>query len=105
VLHWSVGSQEYTVEVVDRTITFVFEGPMADPAKVGQVGSPMPGVIEKMLVVTGQLVSQGDVLCTVAAMKMEVKVTAPCSGRILSIYMEPGTRVIEGALLMIVKSD
>lgn len=33
----------------------------------------MPGLVEKMLVKEGQAVSAGDVLCTVSAMKMEVK--------------------------------
>lgn len=37
-----------------------------------QVGSPMPGAVEKVLVTAGQHVNAGDVLCTVSAMKMEV---------------------------------
>ena len=33
----------------------------------------MPGVVEKMLVSEGQKVATGDILCTISAMKMEVK--------------------------------
>lgn len=33
----------------------------------------MPGVVEKLLVAVGSSVKNGDVLCTVSAMKMEVQ--------------------------------
>jgi biotin carboxyl carrier protein len=49
-------------------------------------------------------VNAGDIICTVSAMKMEVKVTAPTSGVIASLSVASGTRVIEGALLAIIKS-
>lgn len=64
----------------------------------------MSGLIEKVCVKVGQSVSSGDVICVVSAMKMEVKVSAPCDGIISSIAIPAvGYRVIEGALLMSLK--
>jgi biotin carboxyl carrier protein len=34
----------------------------------------MPGAVEKLLVKEGQTVAAGETLCTVSAMKMEVKI-------------------------------
>ena len=50
--------------------------------------------------VVSQVVSAGDTLCTISAMKMEVKVTAPFDGKVASLSVVVGTRVIEGALLL-----
>lgn len=104
IVSFLVNGETQDVEVKDTTGVFVFEGPMADASKTGQIGSPMPGVIEKLPVKEGQEVKAGDMVCTVSAMKMEVKVTAPISGVISSLSVASGTRVIEGALLMTIKN-
>ena len=82
---------------------FIFEGPMADNSNNNQMGSPMPGVIEKLLIKEGDTVKAGDTLCTVSAMKMEVKVTAPRDATVSSLAIQVGTRVVEGALLVTLK--
>jgi pyruvate carboxylase len=97
---WSVNGHEQSVHVKDSTGVFVFEGPMAEVSNAKHMGSPMPGIVEKMLVKEGQVVTSGEVLCTVSAMKMEVKVTAPFDGTIASVPAPAGTRVVEGALLI-----
>ena len=63
----------------------------------------MPGVIEKLLVTDGAEVSAGDTLLTVSAMKMEVKVTAPFDCTVVGLSVATGTRVVEGALLVLLK--
>jgi len=98
-----VNGKEQHVQVKDTSGVFVFEGPMANGADPAHVGSPMPGVIEKVLVSEGQTVHAGDVLCTVSAMKMEVKVTAPRDCKIDSIVATASTRVVEGALIVTLK--
>jgi pyruvate carboxylase len=78
--------ETHQVQVKDMGGVFVFEGPMADPAKSKeQVGSPMAGVVEKVEVKAGQTVKAGDLLVVVSAMKMEVKVTAPCDSVVASV--------------------
>ena len=93
------GKTEQHVDVKDSTGAFVFDGPMANAASPGEIASPMPGQIEKLLVKEGQKVAAGDTLLVVSAMKMEVKSTAPFSGTVSSVTVQVGTRVVEGALL------
>jgi pyruvate carboxylase len=95
-----VNGAEQSVEVKDSSGKFEFTGPVADAGAPGQLGSPMPGMVEKLLVSEGQAVAAGDTLCTVSAMKMEVKVTAPFDGKVASLSVAVGTRVVEGALLL-----
>jgi pyruvate carboxylase len=95
-----VYTETQNVEVKDTGGVFVFEGPMADANKPKEIGSPMAGIIEKVMVAEGQEVKAGDVLFLVSAMKMEVKVSAPADGIIAAIPVPgPGYRVVEGALL------
>eukprot|EP01036_Dinobryon_divergens_P026089 gene26088-34697_t len=101
-------SEEQTAEVQDSGGVFVFEGPMADASKpLTEVGSPMPGVVEKLLIgpgCEGRTVTAGETLCIVSAMKMEVKVTAPRDAVVDAIAVPaPGYRVVEGALLFTLK--
>ena len=88
----AVNGHEQHVEVKDSSGKFVFEGPMADASK--------PGQVEKLLVAEGDKVAAGDTLCTISAMKMEVKCTAPFDGKVAGLSVAVGTRVVEGALLL-----
>jgi pyruvate carboxylase len=100
-----IHSEHQTVDVKDSGGVFVFDGAMADVKKpMDQIASPMAGIIEKVLITPGQQVQAGDVLCTVSAMKMEVKVSAPRAGIVQSLAIPaPGYRVVEGALLVTLK--
>lgn len=68
-----------------------------------QVGSPMPGVVEKVLVTVGASVSEGEVVAIVSAMKMEVQVKATSAGTVAALSVEEGGKVIEGALIVTLK--
>jgi propionyl-CoA carboxylase alpha chain len=52
--------------------------------------SPMPGLLVKLAVATGQEVKAGEVLAVVEAMKMENVLRAERDGRIARIHVEPG---------------
>ena len=66
----------------------------------------MPGIVEKILVTQEQQVIAGETLVTISAMKMEVKVTAPVSGKIGALVVSVGARVVEGALILrMISSD
>ncbi len=99
-----VHNEIQNVEVKDTGGIFVFEGPMADANKPKEIGSPMSGIIEKVMISEGQEVKAGDILFVVSAMKMEVKVSAPSDGVIGTVPVPgPGYRVVEGALLAVFK--
>lgn len=68
-----------------------------------QVGSPMPGVVEKVMVAQGASVSEGDVVAVVSAMKMEVQVKATATGSVASLAVAEGGKVVEGALIIAIK--
>jgi len=91
-----VYSESQQTNVKDTGGVFVFEGPMVDTKKpMKEIGSPMSGIVEKVLVTVGQVVTAGDVLCVVSAMKMEVKVSAPCDGIVGGIAVPaPGKCVL-----------
>ena len=55
--------------------------PKADPAKPGDIGAPMPGVVSTVAVELHQLVKKGDRLLVMEAMKMQSTVYAPVDGK------------------------
>jgi biotin carboxyl carrier protein len=93
------GSARQRLQLKDAPTDAAFSGPMADAADRAQLGSPMPGVVEKVHVKAGQAVKEGDTLMTVSAMKMEVHVKALYDGDIGAMHVAAGDKVIEGALL------
>lgn len=66
----------------------------------GDVISPMPGLILKILVKEGDTVEKGDDLLVLEAMKMENLLQAPSSGTISSINCEISNSVNKGDLLI-----
>jgi len=84
---FGVNGGEQHVEIKDSTGKFVFEGAMADASVLGHIASPMPGVVEKVLVKEGQHVSAGETLAVCSAMKMEVnKRPFSCTQHTLSLH-------------------
>lgn len=67
------------------------------------VKSPMPGLIVKVLVSSGDKVAKGDRLLVVEAMKMENEVKAPCDGKITQIHAAKGDAVTAGKELVIIE--
>ena len=51
----------------------------------------------------GAEVAEGDNLMTVSAMKMEVHVKAPFAAKVAKLQVAPGDKVIEGALVAVLK--
>ncbi|CAB1101717.1 unnamed protein product [Ectocarpus sp. CCAP 1310/34] len=100
---FTVGGAVQNVEVKDSVSGNDFDGPMAGAGNALEVGSPMPGVVEKVLVEVGSSVSEGEVVAVVSAMKMEVQVKATTAGTVASLAVEEGGKVIEGALIATLK--
>jgi biotin carboxyl carrier protein len=65
----------------------------------GDQKSPLTGKVLSVLVTNGQRVSEGDVLLTIEAMKMENRIQAECAGLIQNIKVNPGSTVSVGDFL------
>jgi pyruvate carboxylase subunit B len=63
------------------------------PSNPGDVTTPMPGRVVKILVAQGSTVNVGDSLLVVEAMKMENRVQAPIAGTVANIYVKEGDEV------------
>ena len=98
-------SATQSVELEDIDGEVAFEGPMANASDKSHLGSPMPGVVEKMHVKAGASVAEGDIILTVSAMKMEVHVKAPYAATICKLHVDTGAKVVEGALLCLLKVE
>ncbi len=57
--------------------------------------SPMPGMVVKVLVEEGELVTREQPLLIVEAMKMQNEIAAPEAGRIVNLAVKPG-QAVEG---------
>lgn len=64
------------------------------------VNSPLPGVIVAVLVKPGDVVSHGQELCTLEAMKMKNAIKSNREGTIESVEISVGDQVAHGQVLM-----
>lgn len=77
----------------------------ANPSDPSHIAIPFPGKLVEVLVDEGDVVKEGDVLCVVQQMKMELEVRSPRSGRVAWVTdAEDGEEVGEGTLAAIVES-
>lgn len=76
--------------------------PMADLNNETHVAASIPGVIEKLLVMVGQEVKEGDELLRIGSAKLDLVLTAHRSGRVHEITCKQNMPVIPGSLLLVV---
>jgi propionyl-CoA carboxylase alpha chain len=65
----------------------------AADAAGAKVISPMPGLLNDLLVSVGDEVVTGQVLAVVEAMKMEISIRAEINGRVAEVFVKPGTMI------------
>lgn len=70
------------------------EGPVA------QIKAPLPGIIIKVLVKTGEEVTAGQSVCTLETMKMENAIKAENGGTVKSVRVTPGQSVQQDEILI-----
>ncbi|GIK43373.1 MAG: hypothetical protein BroJett011_72060 [Chloroflexota bacterium] len=89
--------------------TWVLEEPR--PQQPGQYGShssadsghleaTMPGLVREVLAIEGAAVKRGDTLVVLEAMKMELRLTAPYTGRVNRVHCAAGQVVERGQKLV-----
>ena len=69
-------------------------------AEGGRLTAPMPGKVVSFAVRAGDVVSKGQVLAVMEAMKMEHTIAAPADGTVSELLYAPGDQVAEGAELL-----
>ncbi len=67
--------------------------------------APMNGTVVTLMCAPGALVSAGDTLLVIEAMKMEHAILAPCGGTVSEFYCQTGDRVDGGATLLAFESN
>ncbi len=71
-----------------------------DPSHTGEIYAPIPGIVSRIFVKSGDTVKAGKNLCILEAMKMENEIISPINGTITSIHIDSGDNVKKGNLLM-----
>ena len=66
------------------------------------IKAALPGTVLKVLVDEGDVISEGDVIAVIEAMKMETEIKSPVSGTISSVEIEVGNQVQTGQVLVTV---
>lgn len=74
--------------------------PKAEAGVKGSVGAPMPGSVIDISVKVGDTVEKGQAVVVLSAMKMEMVVNAPISGKVKAVHVEKGTK-LEGQDLIL----
>ena len=69
----------------------------------GVVSSSIPGKIISISVRQDEIVSEGDVIMILEAMKMQNEIQAPISGKITELNCEPGDSIEANSPLMVIE--
>lgn len=76
-----------------------------DAADSGRVIAPMHGIVVDVLVQPGDIVSQGDKLAVMEAMKMQHDLRAGADGAVTAVHLAQGQQVGEGDLLIEIQTQ
>lgn len=94
VVSFELNGMSRQVTVVDKSVQPKTKSrPKADTADPLQVGAPIPGVITSVAVNAGAIVSKGDKLLAMEAMKMQTTVYAPANGTVAEVCVKAGDTV------------
>ena len=69
-------------------------------AAPGDLSSPMPGQVQRVLVIEGDAVQAGQTLLVVEAMKMQLEIKAPHGGTVRRVLARQGQQVEAGVALV-----
>ena len=65
--------------------------------------SPLPGSVISVSVNVGDLLKIGDQVCILDSMKMQQTVITDVAGEVISIVVNPGDQVSQGAPLIVLR--
>ena len=93
------------LEMLDERRQKIKNAQMARFSESGlvKICSPMPGKVLRILVSPGDLVTEGQGLVVVEAMKMENELMSPKNAQVKEVLAKPGDSVEGGALLLTIE--
>ncbi len=101
---FELNGQPREVNIRDQSLEVkVAAAPKADPARPGEIGAPIPGVVSTVAVELNQPVKKGDRLLVMEAMKMQSTVYAPVGGMVTQVLVQPGRHVDAKDLLLVIE--
>ncbi len=90
---FELNGQPRVIRVPDRRVKGAAAArPKAEPGNPNHIGAPMPGAVATVAVKAGQKVSQGDLLLTIEAMKMETGIHAERDATVKAVHVSPAPR-------------
>ena len=101
-----VGTEIY-VDASDGSTALSETPRFGDPTKLAPAGSllaPMPGLVLRVLAEPGAVVTAGQPLLVLEAMKMEQTVSAPADGVLAELRAKAGEQVSTGQVLAVLES-
>jgi pyruvate carboxylase len=97
----TLNGQLRPITVRDKSIAVeVASAEKADPNNPGHAAAPFTGVVT-LKVAIGDVVTAGNPIASIEAMKMEANITAPISGRVARLGIV-GSQAVEGGDLIVV---
>ncbi|MCL6285367.1 pyruvate carboxylase [Ruegeria sp. 2012CJ41-6] len=98
---FELNGQPRVIRVPNRLVkSTTVQRPKAEPGNANHVGAPMPGVVASVAVQSGQKVSEGDLLLTIEAMKMETGIHAERDAVVTALHVQPGGQIDAKDLLV-----
>ena len=91
-----------TFPACTRPVDLVTKGSQAIPQ---DVTPPMPAVVVRIPVRVGDSVKQGQGVIVVESMKMETTLSAPFDGRVRTVNVAKGDKVMPGRILVDIDID
>ena len=99
------GTGTIHVQTIKGTVSFEilprFKPPALQIAE-GSLVTPMPGIVLEIRVSQGDVVSAGDTLIILEAMKMEHHIKAPHDGMVAEILVEESQQLENGVPLLVI---
>ncbi len=101
MVFFKINGENRFVEVHDKALDIKkVENVKADEANPDEIGSPLQGLLYKILVKKGQEIKENDPLFIIEAMKMETTVTAVRDCKVKSVTIKAGEMVMQDDLIL-----
>ncbi len=98
---FELNGQPRVIRVPNRMVASATASrPKAELGNANHIGAPMPGVVASIGVTAGQKVSEGDLLLTIEAMKMETGIHAERDAVVKAVHVTAGGQIDAKDLLV-----